>query len=119
VASLANSAQQWLELEIHGHLARIVMDEQLQRSARSGQAFTVDLESTPGSGTIWYYVPTSGAPELAQEDRKPSADIGGTLVQTFVFRIGAPGTYLLQFELKRAWENIVRRRISVTASVSE
>jgi Chagasin family peptidase inhibitor I42 len=116
---LANSTQQWLELEIHGHQALIVMDEQLQRSARSRQAFTVDLESTPGSGTIWYYVPISGAPELAQEDRKPSANIGGTLVQTFVFRIGAPGIYLLQFELKRAWENIVRRRISVTVSVSE
>jgi len=95
------------------------MDQQLQRSAHPGEEFAIDLESTPGSGAIWYYVPISGAPTLAREERKPSDNIGGTLIQTFVFRAGAPGTCLLHFELRRAWEEIVRRRVSVTVSVSE
>jgi predicted secreted protein len=94
------------------------MDEQLQRSASAGQEFVVDLESTPGSGAIWYYVPLPGVTMLAREERKPSASIGGTLVQTFVFRAETAGTYVLNFELKRVWESTVRRRVSVTVSVN-
>ena len=100
-------------------IAIIAMDQQLQRSARVGEEFAVDLESTPGSGAIWYCVPFSDAVILAREERKPSDDIGGTLLQTFVFHADAPGTYLLHFELKRAWEKIVRSRVSVTVSVSD
>ena len=97
------------------------MDQQLQlqRSARSGEEFAVDLESTPGSGAIWYFVPFSDAAVLVREDRKPSDNIGGALIQTFVFRVDAPGTYLLHLELRRAWEEIVRRRVSVTATVND
>lgn len=78
----------------------------------------VELESIPGSGAIWYYVPSSDMVKLAREERKASAEIGGALLQVFVFRAEVPGTYILNFELKRAWEHVVRRRTSVTVSVS-
>ena len=93
------------------------MDETLTVIARTGQEFSVDLKSTPGSGAIWYYAPLSGAPALAREDRTPDANIGGALLQTFVFRADATGERTLTFELKRSWEKVVRRRVCVTAVV--
>jgi predicted secreted protein len=79
-------------------------------TGRVGAPVRILLESTPGTGAIWY---APVAPPHATIDSLDSISagpgIGGPVQQVFLFRADAPGTYTLNFQLKRVWEPVVRR----------
>jgi predicted secreted protein len=78
-------------------------------TARVGEPVRIVLSSTPGTGAMWY--PSSIPPhaEIATMDSIPTGTgVGGSVQQVFLFTADAPGTYTLSFQLKRAWEPVVR-----------
>jgi predicted secreted protein len=80
-------------------------------TGRIGTPVSIRLQSVPSSGAIWYAAATDPGGELTALDPiARSAAPGGQVEQVFEFRATAPGTYRLQFELKRIWEPDVRGR---------
>ena len=79
--------------------------------AAVGQEIHIDLESFPGSGTIWEY--RGGTSDtlvfLGETRTKIDETIGGPVRQSFRFRANRPGSYELLFDLKRPWERETRR----------
>ncbi len=72
------------------------------------------LESTPGSGAIWYApTPPTGTTIDSLDSIPASPGIGGSVQQVFLFQADAPGIYTLDFQLKRTWEPVVRDERSV------
>jgi predicted secreted protein len=90
-----------------------------QISVGRDQEFNVELQSYPGSGAKWQFVPQSDGPRLVKQDSRPNdKSIGAAATQVFTFRADAPGTYKLLFELKRAWEPTARNRKEINVVVS-
>ena len=84
-----------------------------------GEPVSILLQSTPGTGAIWY------APEAPPQSTIESLDaipegggIGGAVHQVFEFQADAPGTYELSFQLKREWETAVREERQVVIQIS-
>ena len=76
------------------------------------------LESTPGSGAIWYApAPPPGTTIDSLDSIVAGPGIGGSVQQVFLFRADAPGIYTLDFQLKRAWEPVVRDERSVIVRI--
>ena len=89
-------------------------DEQL--TGRVGEPVHVYPESTPGTGAIWYAPAAPPASTIESLDAIPAdPGMGGAVLQDFVFTADAPGTYTLDFRLKREWEPVVRgeRRVVI------
>ena len=79
-------------------------------TGRVGAPVRILLESTPGTGAIWYAPVAPPHATIDTLDSIPAGPgIGGRVQQVFLFRADVPGTYVLDFHLKRAWEPVVRR----------
>lgn len=90
-----------------------------QLSVAPDQDFDVELESYPGSGAKWQFIPQGDVPRLVQQTTRVSDQgIGAAATQIFTFHSDAPGTYQLVFELKRAWEPSARNRKEIKIDVS-
>jgi predicted secreted protein len=88
-------------------------------SVAKGQDFHVELQSYPGSGALWSWVPSSDGPRLVSETTHAQDEsIGSGALQVFAFQAEAPGTHTLVFELKRPWESSSRSRKEITVEVS-
>jgi hypothetical protein len=84
-----------------------------------GAPVSILLESTPGSGAIWYAPEAPPHTTLESLDAIPEGGgIGGAVTQVFEFRADAPGTYELGFRLKREWETAVREQREVVIQIS-
>jgi predicted secreted protein len=80
-------------------------DEQAVRAVQVGQPFTIDLEAIPGAGYMWELTGQPGEVELmSQEVVAISEEVGGSSTQRFTLVAHRPGSYSLEFELKRKWE---------------
>ncbi len=74
-----------------------------------GEPVRISLESTPGTGAIWYAPAAPPNTTIESLDAIPAGQgMGGPVHQIFLFRAEAPGTYELCFQLKREWETVVR-----------
>lgn len=81
----------------------------LQLQASVGQALTIALPSTPGSGVLWQLPAAPTGCSLTEADSQVSgAGIGGVSRQQFVLTCAAAGQHDLRFELKRPWESVLR-----------
>ena len=100
---------------------RKFMNEEIEiehLSARVGKPLRVRLESIPGTGAIWYLLKSPAHASVEPADSEAmSSGVGGAVRQVFVFQADADGTYELDFELKRSWETVVRRRRRVVVRV--
>ncbi len=75
------------------------------RAVQVGKQFAIDLEAIPGAGYMWELVATAPEIELVSQDVvKISKAIGGNSTQRFLFVAKAPGSFALEFRLKRRWE---------------
>jgi len=84
-----------------------------------GVPLRVLLTSTPGTGAIWYAPAAPPGTTIDSLDAIPaSPGIGGPVHQVFLFKADAPGTYTLDFQLKRAWEPIVREERHLVIKVA-
>ena len=84
-----------------------------------GEPVSILLESTPGTGAIWYAPAAPPQTTIESVDAIPaSRGIGGAVQQVFEFRADAPGTYELSFQLKREWETAVREERQVVIQIS-
>jgi hypothetical protein len=78
-------------------------------TGRVGVPVRILLESTPGTGAIWYPSSVPPGTTIDSLDSIPiSPGIGGSVHQVFLFQADVPGTYTLDFQLKREWEPVVR-----------
>jgi hypothetical protein len=87
-------------------------------SATVGVPTTISLESTPGSGAIWYgpaQFPGADLRELPSVAIDPG--VGGRARQQFLFVPKQPGVFVVTFQLRRAWEDAVRREASFRITV--
>lgn len=105
-----------VELWLH-----VIMNEKIEiehASTHVGQPLRVLLEAIPGTGAIWY-LPKTPAHAIVEraESEAMSESVGGAARQVFVFQADADGMYELDFELKRSWEPVVRRRKRVVVRV--
>lgn len=81
----------------------------------------VRLPETPTSGYLWKLDrPPSGVAQVATEYREEGGGLvaGGSGVRSFRLSVPAPGTYELEFVLRRPWEaeSLERRRVTLTVS---
>jgi predicted secreted protein len=75
------------------------------RAVQVGKQFAIDLEAMPGAGYMWEMTPPSGQVELiSQAVVSISKAIGGNSTQRFLLVARLPGSYSLEFKLKRTWE---------------
>lgn len=89
-----------------------------QLTGKVGSPVQILLESTPGTGAIWYAPPSPPHTTITSLDSKPlGSGVGGSVQQVFVFQADAPGTYTLDFRLKREWETEVRRERKVVIRI--
>ncbi len=80
-------------------------EESNVRTVRVGQQFAIDLEAIPGAGYMWEIARIADEIELIdQRVVSISKEIGGNSTQRFVLVAKAPGSYSLEFQLKRKWE---------------
>jgi len=80
-------------------------DKESVRAVQVGQPFAIDLEAIPGAGYMWDVARQPGAVELVgQEVVAISKEVGGSSTQRFTLVAHHPGSYSLEFELKRKWE---------------
>jgi predicted secreted protein len=87
-------------------------------SGRVGRPVQIQLKCTPGTGAIWYPKTTPTGAALSREDSEPlGPGVGGAVLQKFAFQADSAGTYELVFELKRAWETVVRQEKRVVVRV--
>jgi hypothetical protein len=95
-------------------------EERETLEAVTGQEVEVALESFPGSGAIWHH--HNAAPEILEllGETRTAADksIGGAVRQSCRFTSHQPGSSELSFELKRPWEQEVRRRKTFVVRVA-
>jgi len=83
-----------------------------------GEPVRISLDSTPGTGAIWYAPVAPPHATIDSLDAIPaSPGIGGSVHQVFLFRADAPGTYTLGFQLKREWEPDVRGERHVVVQI--
>jgi hypothetical protein len=85
-------------------------------TGRVGVPVPILLESTPGTGAVWYAPAAPPGTTIDSRDSIPiSPGIGGAVHQVLLFQADAPGTYTLDFQLKREWGPVVRgeRRLVV------
>ena len=93
-------------------------DLRLSVSTQVGGEFAIRLDSNPGTGAIWYFVPSMGGSELLREISEPhGVAISSAATQTFVFRGTTPGTHELRFALKRSWESLVLRHAVASVTI--
>ena len=65
-----------------------------QRAGIVGEPVSILLESTPGTGAIWYAPPAPPDTTIMSLDAVPGGGgIGGAVHQVFEFQADAPGTY--------------------------
>jgi predicted secreted protein len=89
-----------------------------QLTGRVGEPVQIRLASTPGTGAIWYAPPSPPHTTIESMASKPlGSGVGGSVQQVFVFRADAPGTYPLEFRLKREWEKEVRKEQKVVIRI--
>ena len=70
-----------------------------------GQSFAIDLEAIPGAGYMWELARQPEEVELtSQEVVAIAKEVGGSSTQRFTLVAHQPGSYSLEFELKRKWE---------------
>lgn len=70
-----------------------------------GQSFAIDLEAIPGAGYMWELTRQAEEVELtSQEVVAIAKEVGGSSTQRFTLVAHQPGSYSLEFELKRKWE---------------
>lgn len=80
-------------------------------AVESGQFFTVELESNPGTGYKWNWQlkPDPALVKLEREIHRPRSCearlIGGGGVDVWTFRALMPGYTALELEYRRPWEN--------------
>ena len=90
-----------------------------KRTGIVGEPVSILLESTPGTGAIWYAPAAPPHTTIESVDAIPAGrGIGGAVLQVFEFRADAPGTYELSFQLKREWETAVREERQVVMQIS-
>jgi hypothetical protein len=82
------------------------------------QAIRIALDATPGSGAMWFPSTVPDDAMLAPGRIIPDPQsIGGGAVQEFHFSAPSSGTYVIAFELKRPFDNVVRRQRHVTIRI--
>jgi len=67
----------------------------------------VELPETPTSGYLWSLDRSAaGVEEIGRDYREGGAEplAGGSGIRSFRLRVPAPGSYQLEFVLKRPWE---------------
>ena len=75
------------------------------RVVHVGEILTIDLEAMPGAGYMWELTPDSERIELVrQEVISTSKAVGGYATQRFSIVVRKPGSYSVNFLLKRTWE---------------
>jgi Chagasin family peptidase inhibitor I42 len=79
-------------------------------STRRGEEIEIVLESIPGSGAIWLKKSAGSDAISVREERDASQNMGGHTDQKFIFNFAESGRYVIEFELKRPWENVVQRK---------
>ena len=80
-------------------------EESNVRVVRVGQQFDIDLEAMPGAGYMWEIAqPVDEIELISQKVVSISKEIGGISTQRFVLVAHQPGSYTLEFQLKRRWE---------------
>lgn len=90
-----------------------------QMTGRVGEAVQIRLASTPGTGAIWYAPPPPPHTTIESMASKPmGSGVGGSVQQVFVFQADAPGTYSLEFRLKRQWEKEVQKERTVVIRIT-
>jgi hypothetical protein len=95
------------------------MSENEHLHAVVGRSVEIRLPCTPGSGAIWYLVTILDGLSVEQKDASPIGQgIGGAALQVFVVTAKSTGAHVLDFELKRIWENVVRQRHRAILEVS-
>jgi predicted secreted protein len=89
-------------------------------NVNSGDEFDIILDETPTSGYIWI-VQTCPAEILLLEDtflqRNTQPVVGDTGHRRFHFRTTQPGQFVINFHLKRTWENTPLKSFTVDVSV--
>ena len=76
-----------------------------ERVVQVGKKFAIDLEAMPGAGYMWEITRNPAEFELlSQKVVSRSKEIGGNSTQRFLIVAHQPGSYSLEFELKRKWE---------------
>ena len=89
-------------------------------SARAGEEFEVKLQGLPGAGYKWQLQNGGEHVELVQEDTVASKGaLGAAAEQRFVLRPKRSGDFVLQFGLKRPWEEKVEESQTVEVRVSD
>jgi inhibitor of cysteine peptidase len=73
---------------------------------RSGETFTITLESNPATGYTWEEEHDSSMLEVlrANDFRAGSDAVGAGGTEAFEFRALRPGETEIRFQYKRAWE---------------
>ncbi len=85
------------------------------RAVQVGRPFAIDLEAIPGAGYMWELSPSAPQIELISQDVvKISKAIGGNSTQRFQLVAKKPGTFTLEFQLKRRWEAQPARTSRIT-----
>ena len=82
---------------------------------RSGEEFEVVLDELPGSGYCWRLdEPVDGVELLdSRYTPAPGAGIGGGGKRHFHLRTRRPGTFMIEFKLRRAWETTPLERHAI------
>ena len=81
--------------------------ENFNREVKVGKKFAIDLEALPGAGYMWELTQNPDEFEvLSQKVVSRSREIGGNSTQRFFLIAHQPGSYSLEFELKRKWEGL-------------
>lgn len=99
--------------EKEAHVART----EYHFACQHGQELTITLASTPGSGAIWLLVAGRDDRVSLREEREPSPGVGGQTDQHFILTFADPGTYTLDFDLKRPWEVAIQSRVRAIVTV--
>ncbi len=92
--------------------------DRIEKTVSHGEPFKVSLQSSSGTGASWFWKASDPAITLVSEVSEPIGDSPGDPARKlFVFQAARPGTYLIQFELRRSWEKQVRKAVEVRVIV--
>ena len=79
-------------------------------TVRVGSEFEIALDYNPSTGASWESVGGDGSVRLVKSEVLPATgSVGSSAQMRFRFVGDKPGTYELQFVLKRPWETIIRK----------
>lgn len=85
--------------------------------AAAGEEFTVEFRENATTGYVWRLEPAVPGIEIVNEKLvlPGQSAVGGGGERRFCLRAPQPGVYVLQFRLRRAWEEepLERRRITI------